>query len=514
MSKFLKGTIILLTAGLFIRILGFVNRIAIARFIGEEGVGLYMMAYPTFILAVTLTQFGLPIAISKRVAEAEATGNSHKVKKILVISLLITGSLSIIFTPALFFGAPYIAEAFFTDSRVMYPLLAITPVIPIIAISSVIRGYFQGKQNMKPSAISQVIEQSVRILLIIFFTKMFLPYGVHIAAAAVMVATIGGELISLIYLLTMFKIRKTFRLRRNFFKGLQNGKQISNELMSIALPTMGSRMIGSISWFLEPIIVTQALAIAGITATLATKQYGSLTGFAMPLLFLPSFITVALSTALVPAISEAYSLRNYATIEKRLQQTLLFCIVSGALSVVILFVLAEPLMQLLFNSTNGAIFIQIMAPFFIFQYLQAPLQAVLQALDLARAAMINSLIGAVVKLIVIFFLASQPNFGIHGVALGMIVGFVLVSLLHYATILKVIPLTLYVRFYGKIILLTILTGWTGRYVYLFITDYLPMGIGVLISTIGMSLAFIFLLILFKVMNWKDIKKLFGTLNIK
>ena len=157
MSKFLKGTLILLAAGLITRILGFLNRIVIARFIGEEGVGLYMMAYPTFILVVTLTQFGLPVAISKRVAEAEATGNTIKVKKILVLSLLITLSLSIVFTPALFFGAPILADTIFTDKRTLYPLLAIAPVIPIVAVSSVIRGYFQGKQNMKPAAYSQLM---------------------------------------------------------------------------------------------------------------------------------------------------------------------------------------------------------------------------------------------------------------------------------------------------------------------------------------------------------------------
>ena len=99
MSKFLRGTIILLAAGLITRVLGFINRIVIARFIGEEGVGLYMMAVPTFILAITITQIGLPVAISKNVAEAEAAGDTAKIKKILVVSLATTITLSVIFTP-------------------------------------------------------------------------------------------------------------------------------------------------------------------------------------------------------------------------------------------------------------------------------------------------------------------------------------------------------------------------------------------------------------------------------
>lgn len=506
MSKFLKGTIILLVAGLFTRMLGFLNRILIARLIGEEGVGLYMMAYPTFSLVVTLTQVGLPVAISKRVAEADAKGDSAKVKKILVVSLMTTLTLSLIFTPVLFFGAPILAKTVFTDARIIYPILAISPVIPIIAVSSVIAGYFQGKQNMKPSAYSLLIEQTVRIIFIMILTRIFLPYGIEYAASAVMIATVIGELISLLYLLTMFKIRKAFPLRKNFFNSLSKTKTIFKELMSIGIPTTGSRMIGSVSWFLEPIVVTQALAIAGVSAMMATKQYGALTGFAMPLLLLPSFVTVALSTSLVPAISEAHSLKQYATVEKRIQQALKFCLLTGALPVIILLVLAGPLMEMLYNSLSGAFFIKLIAPFILLQYLQSPLQSALQALDLARAAMINSLIGAVVKLAVIFTLASNPSFGINGVAIGIVVGFVLVTLLHYATILKVIPLTFYAGYYAKILITTVLTGFAGKYLYPIFAVQLPLLFAIFATVIVMcGIYFLFLLFL-KVINKGDIQK--------
>lgn len=506
MSKFLKGTIILLVAGLITRMLGFLNRILIARLIGEEGVGLYMMAYPTFSLVVTLTQVGLPVAISKRVAEADAKGDSAKVKKILVVSLMTTLTLSLIFTPLLFFGAPILAKTVFTDARIIYPILAISPVIPIIAVSSVIAGYFQGKQNMKPSAYSLFIEQTVRIIFIMILTRIFLPYGIEYAASAVMIATVIGEFISLLYLLTMFKIRKAFPLRKNFFKSLSKTKTIFKELMSIGIPTTGSRMIGSVSWFLEPIVVTQALAIAGVSAMMATKQYGALTGFAMPLLLLPSFVTVALSTSLVPAISEAHSLKQYATVEKRIQQALKFCVLTGALPVIILLVLAGPLMEMLYNSLSGAFFIKLIAPFILLQYLQSPLQSALQALDLARAAMINSLIGAVVKLTIIFTLASNPSFGINGVAIGIVVGFVLVTLLHYATILKVIPLTFYAGYYVKILITTVLTGFAGKYLYPIFAVQLPLLFAIFATVIVMcGIYFLFLLFL-KVINKGDIQK--------
>ncbi len=172
--------------------------------------------------------------------------------------------------------------------------------------------------------------------------------------------------------------------------------------MRIAVPTLGSRMIGSIAWFFEPIVVAQSLALAGITAIHATKQYGELTGYALPLLMLPSFITYALATSLVPAISEAAAQKQYRLIEYRLHQAVRLSLLAGGLSIVVLYVLAEELMYLMYGPNQAAIFIQAMAPFFIFYYLQGPLQAVLQALDLAKEAMTNSLIGAIVKTALIF----------------------------------------------------------------------------------------------------------------
>jgi stage V sporulation protein B len=495
MSKFLKGTMILLVAGFVTRILGFINRIVLARFIGEEGVGLYMMAFPTFILVVTITQLGLPVAISKFVAEAEAQRDFKKIKKILVVSLATTISLSLIFTPALFFLAPQLSQILFTDERTLLPLLAITPIIPIVAVSAVLRGYFQGRQNMKPGAISQVIEQVVRIALIAVLTKTFLPYGIEYAAAAAMVSAVIGELASLLYMITTFKIKKKFRLRRNFFQFVQSGNKTFKELMSIALPTTGSRMIGSISWFFEPIVVANSLAIAGVAAAAATKQYGALTGFALPLLMLPSFVMNSLSTSLVPAISEAHSKKDFKMIEHRLQQSLRFSFLTGGLSIIILYVLAEPLMRVMYGSDTGTEFILLMAPFFLFYYFQAPLQATLQALDLARAAMINSLIGNIAKIAVIFMLASQPAFGIKGAALGLTMGFVLTTSLHFATVLKAVSFTFHIREYVKTLAVIALSIYLGFLIWDSLGTHLALSIRVLISATIITVIYSFAVLL-------------------
>jgi stage V sporulation protein B len=507
MSKFLKGTIILLIAGLVTRVLGFINRIVIARFIGEEGVGLYMMAFPTLMLVIAITQLGLPVAISKSVAEAEAKGDFQKVKRILVVSLATTVSLSAIFTPSLIILAPYLSETLFTDQRTLYPLLAIAPIVPIVAVSSVIRGYFQGRQNMKPAAFSQVLEQLVRIALIAVLTKTLIPYGIEYAAAAAMFASVIGELVSLIFLMTTFKLKKRFPLRKKFFSYIQSGKATFFELMNVALPTTGSRLIGNVTWFLEPIVVSHSLALAGIAAVDATKQYGALTGYALPLLFLPSFITYSLATSLVPAISEANSQNNSRLIEYRLQQSLRFSLITGGLAVVVLYVLAEELMQVMYGSKSGAPFIKLLAPFFLFYYYQGPLQAVLQALDLARAAMINSLIGNVVKIAVIFLLASQPAFGIYGAALGIVVGFVLVTMLHFATVIKTISFTFYIREYVKIFIVMGITGWCGYWLMENSLPDAPLFLQVMASAAGMAVVYFILLLLSGLLKSDDLRRI-------
>ncbi|WP_100406580.1 stage V sporulation protein B [Bacillus solitudinis] len=473
-QTFLKGTFILIIAGLITRLLGFVNRIVVARIMGAEGVGLYMMAVPTLLLVITLTQLGLPVAISKLVAEAEASGDRLRIKRILVIALSVTGTLSIIFTIAMIAFAPLVSNHLLTDSRAYYPLIAIAPIVPIVALSSVMRGYFQGRQNMKPTAISQVIEQVVRITLVAVMTTAFLPMGVEYAAAGAMLSVVIGEFASLLYMIFMFKQNKRFKVRRDFFDFVKTGKQTFGDLMRIALPTTGSRLIGSLSLFFEPIVVAQSLALAGVATVIATKQYGELAGFVIPVILLPTFITYSLSVSLVPAVSEASANNQPKLIHHRLSQALRIALISGGISAVVLYTFAEPIMTLMYDAPTVASYVKIMAPFTIFLYFQGPLQATLQALDLAKAAMMNSLFGAAIKTAAIFVLASRPEFGIMGAALAIVIGFILVTMLHFASVVKMISFTIDVKIIIKAILLIGSTAWLGflLYTYAFVDSSL------------------------------------------
>ncbi|WP_028783325.1 stage V sporulation protein B [Thalassobacillus devorans] len=506
-QTFLQGTLILIAAGMITRFLGFINRIVVARVMGEEGVGLYMMALPTLFLAITLTQFGLPVAISKRVAEAEADGDLSKIKRILVVSLSITGGLSIIFTILMVLLAPWVANHLLTDSRTVVPLLVISPIVPIIAISSVLRGYFQGRQNMKPQAFSMVIEQIVRIISVAFFTNLLLPYGIEYAAAGAMASVILGELASLLFMLRMFSIKKRFKVRKKFLSHLQSGGKTLHELLSIAIPTTGSRLIGSFSFFLEPILVAQSLALAGVQTALATKQYGELAGYILPLLMLPTFITHSLSVALVPSISEAGAKNNTKLIHYRIHQSIRLSFASGGLATILLTSFAATILQLMYGTSNAAFMLALMAPFFLLLYIQAPLQAALQALDLAKPAMWNSLIGAVVKFGVMVGLASQPAFGIRGVAISIVVGVLVVTFLHLAALMQSISFRIPFGDLAKMIVLIGVTWWIGSE----LKALLAYNVGEIsqftIISITLTCLYIILLFLLKFLTKDELKQI-------
>ena len=311
MSKqsFFKGTLILVGAGLVTKLMGFINRIFLSRIIGAEGMGLYQMAVPTMYLVITLTQFGLPIAISKLVAEASVEKNHTKVKSILKISLLIVSFLSVIFTTAMILGTPFISKYLLTDQRAFYSLIGIAPIVPIVAITSIIRGYFQGKQNMIPTASSQLVEQFVRIFTVLLLATYFLPMGVEYASAAAMVGVVIGELAGMLSLLYQFKKNnlKSIWIGSKMKDALQRHAETIKGLLRIAVPVTSGRLIGSLTFWIEPIVVAQSLAIAGLTTAAATAYYGQLQGMAIPLLTFPTFFTYSLAVSLVPAVAEAHA---------------------------------------------------------------------------------------------------------------------------------------------------------------------------------------------------------------
>ncbi|MFC4100010.1 putative polysaccharide biosynthesis protein [Paenibacillus xanthanilyticus] len=461
-QTFIKGALILLVAGVLNRILGFVPRIALPRIIGAEGVGLYQLVYPFLIVMLTVITGGIPLAVAKWIAEAESKGDARRVKQIfraaMALSVLLALGLTVVFALLI----PWISTNLMTDSRVYRTLQVTTPLLLIIGIGSVYRGYFQGKQNMIPTAVSQTVETIIRIIGSLLFASWLLPYGIEWGAAGAMLGVVAGEIAALAILLWNYKDKnngaqdksaqhqqaaneaeaggvtappsKTAPSPRKLLKR----QPILRRLIGLSVPVTASKLIGSFSYLFESILTARALAAAGLLAAEATALYGALQGMIIPILLLPTALTYSLAVSLVPNLSEAAAKGDRSTIHKRLHQSMRLSLVTGAPFVVVMGLFAEPICLLLYDHADIAPMLKWMAPIGLFIYLQAPLQAALQALDKPGTALMNTLIGAIVKLVLIVELASRPELGIYGALIAINVNIALVTLLHGFSVMRAV----------------------------------------------------------------------------
>jgi stage V sporulation protein B len=466
-QSFMRGTFVLSVAAFINRILGFVSGMFVARVLGAEGIGLLMMAHPLVPLVITITELGLPVAISKLVAEADARGEKMKVRRILHVSLTVTGTLSVLLTTVSLLGSEWIAAIMLSDQRAYYAMLAITPIAPIVAVSAVLKGYFRGKQRMQTIAASDVLEYTVQIACVLALVHLLMPYGIAYAAAGAMAASVISEATSLTFLAVSYKLRgEAKHPGETWSSHLKAGKVTLTELLRIGLPATGHGVISSVYGAFQPLLITTSLALAGVGTVMATKQFGLLAGYAFPLLFMPSFITHSLSTALIPAISEASVNKNSLLIHERMGQAIRLGLLIGAPATVILFIWATPLTTLIYNAPEAGPLLRILAPMFFFHYFDAPLHAILMGLGRANASLKNYIIATIVKVISIFVLGS--DLGIAGIAYGIGIGIVIQAILNFFSVSNTVGFYADIRPYLKVTFSMLLMAAGGYWSYAYL----------------------------------------------
>ncbi|TGE39097.1 stage V sporulation protein B [Desulfosporosinus fructosivorans] len=466
-QSLVKGAFVLTVAAFITKILVFINSIVLSRVLGAEGIGLQKMVMPFMGLMMTLTTIGLPVAISRLVAEADAQRDGVKVKKILIISLAITVSLSILVVCITVLGGKTFSRYFLIDSRSYYSFMAMIPIIPLGAVSGVLKGYFRGRQTMNPIAIAQVIEQIVRVSFTFGLVQWLIPLGIEYAAAGAVISSVLGEGCSLLIFIVLFRIshHRKFRVTHPRWNQIIRGKDVLMELLQTGLPTTGNGFVMSFSRALQPVVITKSLALAGVSSALITRQYGMLTGFVMPLLFLPAFINQSLGVTLVPAISEANAQNNLRLVNRRLNQALGAALIVGAPSTILLYLYAQELMTVVYHASAAAPLLKLIAPFFLLNYLQTPLQSVLVGIGQAKTAMFNNLIAKCTAVALIYPLASNPMLGINGVILAISIGVILETALHYASVVKFIHFELEISTLIKILGAAMAMGCLGRMLF-------------------------------------------------
>ncbi|MFW6001268.1 MAG: putative polysaccharide biosynthesis protein [Halanaerobium sp.] len=435
-KKFLKGALTLGTAGIISKIMGFAYRIALPRIIGAEGVGIYQLAYPMYTILLVISTSGIPIALAKLISKEHAKKNYKKVYQIFEVCKKLNFILGLLLSIVMLACSKIIIEIFSWDPRAVYSVAALSPAVFIVSLISAYRGFFQGLQNMKPTAYSQVIEQFFRITAMILLVNLLLPYGVEYAAAAATSGAVFGGAGALIFLKLLYLKKQDKILLK--FKQQQikkyDFKKNSLKILSLAIPITFGALITPLMGFVDAAIVPSRLKAGGFLN--ATSLYGHLSGMAMVLVHFPTIITLALSTSLVPAVSEAFALNDEKLIKSRAEIALRITILIALPSAVGLFLLSEPLSAVIFGTPAAAVPLNFLAWGVIFIALKQTTSAMLQGLGRVKVPAKNLFIGAVINAVINYTLTAHPAFGIRGAALGTVTGFMTASFLNLIYVKK------------------------------------------------------------------------------
>lgn len=452
---FVRGAAILGVSGIICKILGAVYRIPLTNLIGTEAMGIYSKAYMIYALLLVLTASGMPAAVSKLVAEYSAAGDMRGARRILSVTrglLVAAGSVCALIMLLL---SDITARSLGITGGAMV-IVCVAPSLLLMFISAY-RGYFQGLQDMKPTAVSQIIGQLSKLVFGLSFAALFMPKGPVYAASGALLGVSASELLSLVYIALAYR-----RSKRSIpYKGVslagKSNKDIIRSLLLIAVPlTLGGAVMPLINT-LDAYLVTWCMKLSGYSEQQINNMYGVLNGMVVSLANMPTALTLALSASLVPAISRARAKNNTVEISRTASLGLKLALLAGLPACAGLIMLARPVLELLYSTSQA----DQTALQSLTQTLFIPYRMVFMKMELAQSLMIimcpamlmltsvqamtgalqgagiiytpirNLLIGAACKLAVSSALICIPSVNIMGAPIGTLVCYTVTACLDY-----------------------------------------------------------------------------------
>jgi stage V sporulation protein B len=431
-DPFLRGAFILAAGSVVSRALGGIYRFALPVLWGGGeraiyGMGLFGLAIPIYVVALTLSSLGLPLAVSKLVAACVASGDLAGTLRLFAVARTALLVLGLALTAAMMAAAPVFGRYYNPDA--VPSILAVAPAVLLVSLMSAYRGLFQGLQVMTPYAVSQVVEQLVRVITMLGLGVLLLPLGIHLAAAGASFGAVSGAGVGLDYLLVVY--RQAIGQLRPQGAGDREGlpaRAVLGELVRLAIPFSLAGLAFPLISFVDALLVPPLLQRAGMDQQDATTAFGSLAQIATPFVNLPTAVTNGIFLSLMPAVAEADALQRRDRVARlagvALRVTLLLT-VPMALGLI---ALARELPEALFRYPEAAVPIRILAPAAVFLGLQQMSSAVLQGIGLTQLPVRNLFLGVGVKM-VLTWLLTVP-FGIAGAGVASVVGFGLAALLN------------------------------------------------------------------------------------
>lgn len=440
-SKFLKGTLILTASSIVVKIIGSLNWIILSRVLGGEGIGLYQMGFPIYLMAITVSSAGVPVAISIITSEKLAKKDYRGAKRVFTVSLRLLLLTGLVFSSALFFGADFlINQHIIRDARAYYSIIALAPAVFFVTFLASFRGYLQGWQIMTPTATSEVVEQLTRVITMLVFADLFMPYGLAYAAGGASMGAGVGAICALLVLMWFYRRLKK-RLQKEMEEQDTNVPQesaghIIKRLLRLALPVSLTSLMLPIGANLDLLIVPQRLEVAGFNVRHATELFGYLTGMAVPLVNLATIFTAAMTISLVPSISESKALHNLIAIREKIRIAFRVAMIITFPCFMGLYFLGEKVASLIYNAPKAAGAIETMSIGILFLGMHQISTGILQGLGKTAIPVINMILACIIKVLLSWHFTAIPELGIKGASLATVADFAVAAIINMAFIYK------------------------------------------------------------------------------
>ena len=503
-QSLIKGSLILGIAGILARFLGLFFRWPLIMLIGDEGVGYYQMSYPLYMFFIAIAS-GLPVAMSKMISERNALNDINGSFQVMKESSYLMITIGAGTTLALFFFAKPIISFLKWDSKAYYSLIGISFAPFIISFTTIFRGFFQGLQNMTPSAISQILEQIGRVIFGVGLAVLLLPKGIEFSAGGAAFGATAGAVLGGSYLFSKYrKIKKTFKVKK-----IKTNTEVLNSILKIAIPISLGTTVGSIMNLIDSILVPQKLLQAGLNNTQTTILYAQLTGKAAVITNIPLTLSMAICTSLIPIIAENYILNKKAELKSKIDAAMKMAAVIALPCTFGLFFLASPILNLIFpGRAEGADILKYLSISIPFIIITQTTTSILQGTGNYIKPVINLFIGCIVKVILTSALVSLPELNIYGAVIASIGAYVTASILNLMTLRIWLKITM--NFYeilikpcfaATIMMIFVLLSYNSIYI-----NIGSNGLSCLISIFLGMIVYIILIIVFKVFEVDEIKK--------
>lgn len=427
-KKIIKSTLSLLFVGLITKVLSTFGRIITARTIGQESMGVYMLVSPAAVFFINIIQLSLPTCINKLIAQ-----KPENTKNIIITSSIISLVINSIFMIMIISFAPILANNILKNSKTLYAIYALALLIPLISLGGLIKGYYSGIGKIEITAYSQITEEIARISFILLFGGFFIKGGEMYGAYAAILSLCVGEVFSLTHMI--FSLKNLKGKAKKLFNGIINEKDLeTRDILNMSLPLTGGRLIGSIAYMLEPIIITNVLLKTGMSNDSITLEYGILSGYAMPLLLMPGFFANAFGRVLLQPMTQEITKGNKKEAKKLFVSLSLTSLIIGTFFSLVMFIFPSQLMNILYGNSDGSNYVRLFSIPFIVYYLESPFISAMTSLGKTKQIMFYDVLTSALRIFLLFILL--PSLKMMGVAISTAISFVTLVIIFGIIIFK------------------------------------------------------------------------------